>query len=262
MVVNSLQSPLKWAGSKRWLVPRLSKLYEPYRDRMFVDLFAGAANVVLGVMPMRAQLSDLNPHLVNFYLRMCDPRPFEIEMRYDERLYYAYRECFNTLIKTQARYTRVTAELFYYLNRTCFNGLCRFNSVGNFNVPFGRYRTVNYRRDFSEYSDSFSKWILVKCDFSIALPSYGGCFVYADPPYDGTFANYNATEFVWSDQVRLAEELAEYDGPVVASNAATDRILELYRDLGFKIELIDAPRSISSDGDRSLEKEMLAIKVP
>jgi DNA adenine methylase len=45
---------------------------------------------------------------------------------------------------------------------------------------------------------------------------------------------------------------------VVASNQATDRILELYGALGFEIELHDGPRRISCTGDRKPALEMLA----
>jgi len=46
----------------------------------------------------------------------------------------------------------------------------------------------------------------------------------------------------------------------VASNQATDRIIELYSGLGFKLLFLDGPRFISCDGNRDKAKEILAIK--
>ena len=66
--------------------------------------------------------------------------------------YYAYRQLFNALLAAGRGHTREAASLFYYLNRTGFNGLCRFNSRGEFNVPFGSYARIAYVRDFSPTS--------------------------------------------------------------------------------------------------------------
>jgi DNA adenine methylase len=63
-------------------------------------------------------------------------------------------------------------------------------------------------------------------------------FIYADPPYDGdegAFTGYAGIPFDWQDQVALTRWLARHPGPVVASNAATSRIVEFYRDLGFAL---------------------------
>ena len=55
----------------------------------------------------------------------------------------------------------------------------------------------------------------------------------ADPPYDVEFTTYSAGGFGWDDQVRTAELLAGHRGPVLLSNQATRRIVNLYRRLGF-----------------------------
>jgi len=85
-------------------------------------------------------------------------------------------------------------------------------------------------------------------------------FVYADPPYDVEFTQYSPQGFNWDDQIRLANWLAKHPGFVVLSNQATDRILDLYRKLGFDLTILDAPRRISCTGDRTPAKEVLAIK--
>lgn len=51
--------PLKWAGGKRRLVPRLRALYAPHRARRMVVPFAGGLGDVLGLWPDRAQLAAL-----------------------------------------------------------------------------------------------------------------------------------------------------------------------------------------------------------
>jgi DNA adenine methylase len=85
-------------------------------------------------------------------------------------------------------------------------------------------------------------------------------FIYADPPYDVEFTQYSSEKFDWSDQVTLATWLARHTGPVIASNQATPRILDLYRGLGFSIIQLKAPRRISSSGDRTPAMEMLAFR--
>jgi DNA adenine methylase len=150
-------------------------------------------------------------------------------------------------------------ELFYYLNRTGFNGLCRYNSKGQFNVPFGKYKKINYRTDFTEYKDAIANWEITNQSFQ-HVPLLPGDFVFADPPYDDGFVNYAPGGFTWENQVELAEKLARHDGFAIATNKATDRIVDLYSSLGFKIEIIEMPRKISCNGDRTPVKEMFAVK--
>jgi DNA adenine methylase len=151
------------------------------------------------------------------------------------------------------------ASLFYYLNRTGYNGLCRFNQSGEFNVPFGRYLTINYRHDFREYKPVFSKWIFSRRPFTkVALQPDD--FVYADPPYDVEFRQYSKDGFHWEEQVRTAEWLAKHPGPVVLSNQATKRIGDLYRDLGYKLVFVKGPRRISCTGNRTPATEILALR--
>ncbi len=204
-------------------------------------------------------LSDTNEHLINFYQWLQHGLKVSRELDNNSELYYRYREEFNQLVDAGLATSRDAAELFYYLNRTGFNGLCRFNRRNHFNVPFGRYKTINYVTDFSNYRSVLASWIVQTNDFE-AIEIEPEDFIYADPPYDVEFTSYSAGGFDWNEQVRLAQWLATHEGPVVASNQATERICTLYRDLGFSLETLPAPRRISCNGDRRPAMEILATK--
>jgi DNA adenine methylase len=250
---------LKWMGSKRWLVPRLREVYEPHRRRRLVEPFVGGMAVALGLQPARALLADVNPHLANFYRWVQRGMSTHLAMLNDAESYYQCRAMFNDAIRRGTIDSSIMAELFYYLNRTGFNGVCRFNRDGEFNVPVGKYSTITYVRDFSQWAVAMHGWKIECCDFG-DLSIESDDFIFADPPYNATFVDYSSGGFSWNDQVRLADLLAKHDGPVVATNLATPHVLEIYRERGFVVETVSAPRSVSRDGDRAPVQEMLAMK--
>jgi DNA adenine methylase len=254
----TFKPPLKWAGGKRWLVPHLQPIWDRHSGRRYVEPFCGGLAVALGLQPERALLNDINPHLLNFYRHLQNGLQPTTEMRNDEQLFYHHRERFNRLIQNGGARSSEAAELFYYLNRTCFNGLCRFNKGGEFNVPFGTYSTINYASDFSQYTETFKQWKFTNVDIAL-LETEPADFIYADPPYDVEFTTYSSGGFSWDDQKRTAELLAKHPGPVVISNQATPRIVELYEGLGFELSYLAGPRRISCTGDRTAAREVLAI---
>ncbi len=265
-VVGSLESTarqvrpvVKWAGGKRWQLPHLKPLFDHHAHRRLVEPFCGGLAVALGLMPQRALLNDINPHLINLYRWLKRGLVITVPMENQEELYYNHRAHFNQLVSEQRGNTREAASLFYYLNRTGYNGLCRFNQKGGFNVPFGRYARINYIRDFSSYREVFSRWRFTGVDFD-TVPLESTDFIYADPPYDVQFTQYAKEGFTWDDQVRTAKWLTRHKGPVVLSNQATQRIVALYRQLGFTVQFLSAPRMISCNGDRTRAREVLATR--
>lgn len=258
-LTTTVRPPLKWAGGKRWLVPHLKPLWEKHTEKRFVEPFCGGLAATLGLLPERAWLNDINPHLINFYKQVKGGLRITIDLKNEEDAYYSNRDTFNALLRNKKTKGKKSAQLFYYLNRSGFNGLCRFNSSGFYNIPFGRNKTINYTRDFKEYEMYFKKWKFTHTDFD-KMKLTKDDFVYADPPYDAAFSQYSTEGFSWDDQVRLAKWLSKHPGPVVLSNHATKRILDLYSSLGFETTVLDAPRVISCTGDRKKVKEVLATK--
>lgn len=256
---DALQPPLKWAGGKRWQVPHLGPLWAPQAHRRLVEPFAGGLAVTLGLQPTRALLNDANPHLINFYRWLKRGLPISIPMENDETLFYQHRERFNALVRAGQSDSRESAALFYFLNRTGYNGLCRFNGKGEFNVPFGRHKTITYARAFPAFGEALADWDFTVGDFA-GIPLEQDDFVYADPPYDVEFTAYSRGGFSWDDQVRVAEWLATHRGPVVLVNQSTPRIDALYRALGYDARYLDAPRRISCNGDRTPAREILATR--
>ena len=254
-----VRPPLKWAGGKRWQLPHLRQLWAPHKSRRLVEPFCGGLAVALGLRPRRALLNDANPHLIHFYAWVRRGLRNDLALKNDETAFYVCRERFNGLIDENRADTAEAALLFYYLNRTGYNGLCRFNQRGRFNVPFGRYTTINYVSDFDVYTEVFSKWRFTNTDFAeVAVEPTD--VIYADPPYDVPFTHYSKGGFDWNEQVRAAEWLATHPGPVILANQATDRIVTLYRRLGFDLTYLKAPRMISCTGERRPAREVLATR--
>lgn len=261
LTLEALTPYLKYPGGKRGFVERVSSLYD--RTSRFVELFCGSASMSLGLRPDRVLLCDRNPYLINLHQQVqrgLDMGAYGVEWVHDEATYYRQRDRFNELIRGDRANTPEAACLLLYLNRSCYNGLMRFNLSGLFNVPFGKYKTVNYS-NVALYAEAFKGWEMRQGDFERMF--YGEVkpddFLYCDPPYDCEFTQYGGNVFTWKDQVRLANLLAQHPGKVVLHNAATDRILELYEYLGFSIEIIEVRRSISCK-KREAAREIFAVK--
>jgi DNA adenine methylase len=271
---------LKYAGRKFDYPAPLSKIFDQFRStHTWVEPFNGANGATFEVLPTHALLNDSNPFINNLHQWVKDGgKPWHTSFFInEEKVYYQNRIRFNELaskyptweaIKSATpRVREELAILFYYLNRTGYNGLCRFNRKGEFNVPFGD-NNPDWIRNFSPWSGVMAKWsYFTMCwkDFLSYVDFLGGhACIYSDPPYDGgktAFVGYAGSKFDWDDQVELCETLFHSSHPVIASNLATDRILELYRDTGFQVWTFPVRRSISCKGSkRKPVIEMLAVK--
>lgn len=257
--VKKVDPPIKYPGGKRFLVDEIKVLWQLSQSKRIVEPFSGGMAVSLGISPKKTRLNDLNQHVINFYQQIKAGLIIDIEMKNNEKFYYERRKQFNELIKNNDFNTPLAASLFYYLNRTTFNGLVRFSNCTGFNVGFGRYKTINYRRSFNDVQKTIRNWQFTSGDFSKIRVNKTD-FLYVDPPYDTKFNNYSGKPFNWPEQERLIKHLKKYECPIVISNQATDRILELYKQNNYKIILFDAPRKISCNGNRSKAQEVLAIK--
>jgi DNA adenine methylase len=252
---------LKWAGGKRWLAAALNEIYLDSKCDRLVEPFVGGMSVCLEINPKRALVNDINPHLINLYNQLKQGLDVDQGFKNDKDYYYEQRDKFNQLIVDGKDQTPEAAQLFYYLNRTCFNGLCRFNSKGLFNVPFGQYKTINYTdtQTLTGYTNAFKDWEF-KCGDFEELKLEDDDFLYCDPPYWNTFTDYSKQGFDWADQERLAEWTTKHPGLTIVSNSWEQKIVDLYKGLGWETIKVSAPRAISAKGTQKTAEEMLAVK--
>ena len=251
-----MDSPIRWAGGKKWLLPYFNALVTGVKYNAFVELFAGGAALSFGREETNVVLNDINTPLMRMYYHL-HKGTLQQHIQASAEEYYVIRERYNATKRSQGRsYEPQYASDFYFLNQYGFNGLYRENSSGDFNVPYGK-RTHVKLKDLGKYRTLMQKWILANHDYA-NLQLAADDLVFADPPYDGTFTDYSAGGFSWDDQERLATILSRAPCPVVATNAATPAILEMYKDLGFNLRTLEAPRRISRNGDRTPALEMLA----
>ena len=65
--------------------PAPTRVPGPEKDRRLVEPFAGGLAVALGLLPERAVLNDINPHLINFYNWLKAGLVIAAEFDHDEK---------------------------------------------------------------------------------------------------------------------------------------------------------------------------------
>lgn len=270
---------LKWVGSKRLQAPRLVEAMRPLlkEGAVYIEPFAGSLAPFFALRLAgwngSAALGDKSWPLFQFWGELSfDPERLwylcenilvqEKEKSAAERedFYYWCRKSFNSSLHYDTPYR---AALFLYLNQRGFNGLFRTNSQGHLTTSYGGLRNAFPSKATIELAwKLLLRSTLHYSDFEDLLKlAKPGDVVYADPPYNGTFAGYSGT-FGTYDQQRLAtalKALHQSGVHVFASNADTEAVRAVYH--WAKIESLEVTYGVKGGDHRKAAKEVLISAV-
>lgn len=268
-MAKPIKTILKWAGSKVRIIEQL-RPHLPKSKRL-VEPFAGSCAVMMNTDYEQYLIADANPDLINLYNEIISKPVYLFINEADELfgyssdndgIYYYFRTIFNEQENKLSSVEK--ASLFLYLNRHCYNGLCRYNSKGGFNAPFGRYKKPYFpENEIVAFADKARNADITCLEWqdTLSLVDFNDG-VYCDPPYMGSgFTQYHTAGFSDADHEALASALKDINdiqgNPITVSNSPEAKVL--YADLGFTIHEIDAPRTISAKGNRKPAKEIIAV---
>lgn len=166
----------------------------------------------------------------------------------------------------QAFYTAI----FLFIRNYAYSGMFRYNSKGEFNVPYGGigYNNKNFRKKIAylkaePLQELLTKTTIVNADFADFFKTYNPNkkdFIFLDPPYDSEFSTYAQNNFVKNDQKRLANYLindCKAKWMMIIKN--TDFILNLYTHPDIKIATFDKTYLVSFMNRNKKETEHLLI---
>ncbi len=210
--VRGANSPIRWAGSKRKLIPYLSRFLDHGCVRL-LEPFCGSASFYFASQVTVGLLNDVNKGLINAFRAIATNPVYVHEsllaLPVSSDQYYAIRSEQNLDRGDEA------AVRFLYLNRFCFNGIYRTNRDGRFNVPYaasgtGGFPTIERWMAFAARLKSARLSSMDFQDFC-ASEVRAGDLVLLDPPYfcrsRRIFSEYSASDFDEAAQRRLLSTL-------------------------------------------------------
>ncbi|GMO53403.1 MAG: hypothetical protein Pg6C_19780 [Treponemataceae bacterium] len=181
---------MKWVGGKGQLLEQFERFYpaglKDGKVKKYAEPFLGGGASYFSICEKyqikTAYLSDLNRDLILTYKVIQKKYDVLLDFleqyqKYYDRtktenryaLFLSVRKHFNEQ-RFEINYKKLSdnwmprAAQFIFLNKTCFNGLFRLNSKGEFNVPFGKYKTANIltRRILRQFHALYKKLKLRK----------------------------------------------------------------------------------------------------
>ena len=266
---------VKWAGGKRQIIDKLTKLV-PEKYDTYYEPFVGGGALLFELSPKKAVINDYNKELMNVYKTISDDNGYEevikilnkYEIKHSEEFYYKIRDIDRDESKFKKLSNPERAARTIYLNKACFNGLYRVNSKNEFNVPFNKKVKVNtydsQNLGIIHSYLNFNDITMLNKDFEESVKdAKEEDFIYFDPPYDSdtdTFTSYTDEGFGKEEQKRLAKvykELSDRGCYVMLSNHNTKLINDLYKN--FNIHVIEAKRNINANGKKRGKVEEVII---
>jgi DNA adenine methylase len=260
---------LRWAGSKRKLLPKLKGFWKKDHKR-YVEPFAGSACLFFALGPAKAIIGDLNPELISTYIEVKYRLPAVLaelaKLRpWSKDEYLQLRSLDTSGMEPQARAAR-----FIYLNRFCFNGIYRTNLKGQFNVPYSGDGCGAVPQDevFQMCSRRLRGARLVSGDFENVLSqAEKGDLVYMDPPYAvrarRVFREYDPSTFTLEDIARLRSWMVSLNAAgisFVVSYAESDEADVLRKD--FASETVAVRRNVAGFvAHRAMTNEVLISNI-
>lgn len=201
--------PIKCQGIKTKLVEWIqSKI--PHYEGTWYEPFMGSGVVGFNVKPKKAIFCDTNPHIINFYNdiknKVITPDNIHLFLseestklqKYSDEYYKEVRKRFNK---------NPNSFDFIFLNRCCFNGIMRFNSKGEFNVPFCKKDNRFSKAYITKISNQIKNIsnLLEIYDYSFKAQTFDNTInsasendvIYCDPPYIERYSSYFNT---WQSQ--------------------------------------------------------------
>lgn len=217
MVKDAVVPFLRWAGSKRKMLPRLIPYWGNGYSR-YIEPFMGSASLFYATKPSAAVLSDINQELVSTFIEVRDhPRAVYTRLLKIPKGKRSYKKLRATSPKELLSLDR--AARFIFLNRYCFNGIYRTNKSGAFNVPYAHSGTggIPNWEQFIASARCLQSAEIICDDFVSVVQRHvqEGDFIYLDPPYAvenrRIFRQYDPKTFGIEDLSRLSEAVKLID---------------------------------------------------
>jgi DNA adenine methylase len=224
-----LKPLIKWCGGKGDEIKMFEK-YFPQNYTKYIEPFVGGGSVFFYLNPSNAVISDVHPDLIDLYKNIGNGNGKEIyefmdKTPNDETTYYKVRD------EMEINNVLDSAKRFYYQRKTSFRGMLRYNRNGKFNIPFGRYKSINYNTLINkDYETLLGKTEILNKDFTYLFENYNdeNNFMFLDPPYDSEFTNYGYCQFGKNEQMKLAELFKNTKNKCLMVIGKTPFIEELY----------------------------------
>ena len=198
--------PVKSQGIKTKLIPDIRDLISQSKRQYnrWVEPFMGTGIVGFNCLSeIKHVMCDVNPHIVNLYKNIqsgnIDENSVREYLENQSLLLQHGEDDFYKKVRSEFNITHNSLD-FLFLSRCCFNGMMRFNSKGQFNVPFCKkpnrlskaYITkicnqVKSIRELIQFGDFEFRCQDFKETFDEVTEND---FVYCDPPYSGCHTEY------------------------------------------------------------------------